>query len=524
MLEYFGLYLKKKKKVKEIVNSRYNYFELLLLLVLCIFCIFRFYNLDAGLLWQDEAEYSMIAKSVAKHGYPTRKDSPVGYMNIQTYDEYLVENSIDKFQDIKYLKNDINTYYTWLPFYLMAGAYKIMGVSTKSARIIPAIFGILTIVLFYFFLMEIFNRELALFGTVLFSSIFSLIYLNRLATHYSLAIFFELLTIFLHYKYVKTSEKKYLYFLVCTLVLFFHTQMVFFAMASVLLILYELKNFRILKLLKIFIPVGAIAIAWIIYTDFYKYLFLVELNNKMTTGYLVSVYVDLFKYQIFLGLGIVIFSHFGLLKYFLNKSKNDFGYFIFWLIGMLIIVPVLAPWWLTTERCSSVLLPLTIVALYGINEIKKNINKKIVMLALLICSLSFVDKDFEYSLNKTFIAIKNKRFNYGADWIKDFLVLYPQVGITKEDLLLVSMDNMSVMFYTDLTPRLAWNVNYDFMKNNYKKFWFVETQDEKACWETTIMLKDKGQSICSEASFLYNKLSSCKLYKREMYNLYECAI
>jgi hypothetical protein len=497
----------------------------LLIGLIIIFGGLRFFHLDAGLLWQDEAEYSVLAKNVALYGLPTNKYNPVPYFNNQLFDSYVNPNSLDKYQDINYLKDNLNTYYTWFPFYLMATSYKVFGISTSSARAVSALFGILSALLLFLFMSESLGRQGGLLGCFLYLSTYFNIYIHRLAVHYSIAIFFELSTIYLHYKLNKTNDRKYYYLLVLNLFLFFHSQMVFFTMASLLIICYDLFQKKFKQILRIFLPVGAMVALWIWWSKFYLYFNLVPLNSKLTIGNTLSNYLTLFENQIILGV-IFCFLCLYALGLALVSGKNQFyRYIAFWFVGMLVIVPLLAPWWLTPERCSSILLPLTILVVIGFAEGRRRLNGRmglVLFLLIIAAPFAYLNKLGRSSSKETIMAIYNNNLEYGANWIRDFLDFNKDHKISSSDLVLSSMDNVSLAFYTNLNPRLAWTIDYEILKSQFEKYWYIETPDKKSCSESAYLLADQGEQICSANSYLNLNKKNCKKYPRSQYDIYEC--
>ncbi len=495
-------------------------------ILILFFSLFRFYHLDAGSLWQDEAEYATLAKNVATYGVPTRKYNPIPYMNTQIYDDFTLEDKLEKYEDINYLKNDLNTYYTWIPFYLMAGIYKVFGVTTQSARSFSAICGLLTALLIFQIIKEQYNQDLGFLGCYIFLSSFFIIYLNRLSVHYSAAIFFELLTMFIHWKYYTTNNKKWLYWLIVVLGLYYHTQSVFFLMSSFIVCAHHFFRRDFKSLCKIILGVSFFVAPWLYFSNFFSYSKFVPLNSYLSFENTFHNYLSLFNKQVPLGILLLTSIIYAVIGLFTRKLNSFEKYIMYWFFSLVFFIPIFAPWWLTSERSASLLLPLSILAVVSFNRIFKDSRfiklKHLGLLVFLAIPLIYVDWNLKSTLDKTIRAIVVKEFDYGANWTRDAIKFIEQNNIKKTDLVLSTMDNMTLNFYTQLNVHFAWAVNPDYLEKNYRQFWFFEAPDLSSCKETTYLMKDKGESICGLNSYFFKKLPTCKKYERKNYNIYFC--
>ena len=93
-------------------------------------------NLGNHLLWQDEAQTALIATTVQDHGVPRGFDG---------------RNYFSQELGAEYGENYIWRWHTWLPFYLVAVSFEILGQGTMAARLPFALFGIATVILLYYF-------------------------------------------------------------------------------------------------------------------------------------------------------------------------------------------------------------------------------------------------------------------------------------------------------------------------------------------------------------------------------------
>jgi hypothetical protein len=89
-----------------------------------------FANLDAQLLWQDEAQSALLARSTLEHGIPLGTDG---------------RNSFSQELGAEYDATYRWRWHTWLHFYLVAASFALFGEGTASARWPAALAGVLTL-------------------------------------------------------------------------------------------------------------------------------------------------------------------------------------------------------------------------------------------------------------------------------------------------------------------------------------------------------------------------------------------
>jgi 4-amino-4-deoxy-L-arabinose transferase-like glycosyltransferase len=92
--------------------------------------VLAFANLDAQLLWQDEAQSALLARSVLAEGVPLGTDG---------------RNFFSQELGAEYDHAHRWRWHTWLHLYLVAGSFAVFGESTQSARWPAALFGVLTL-------------------------------------------------------------------------------------------------------------------------------------------------------------------------------------------------------------------------------------------------------------------------------------------------------------------------------------------------------------------------------------------
>jgi hypothetical protein len=142
-------------------------------------------NLGDCLLWQDEAQTALIAKTVLTDGVPRGTDG---------------RNFFSQEDGLEYGSNHLWRWHTWFPFYLLAGFYKVFGVTTFVSRLPFALLGVATVPLAYFFGRSLWqNRRAAMMAAVLLVLSVPFLILMRQCRYYSPVAFFSVLGLFAYH-------------------------------------------------------------------------------------------------------------------------------------------------------------------------------------------------------------------------------------------------------------------------------------------------------------------------------------
>ena len=183
---------------------------LLLLLVLALYPLFR--DLGGPLLWEDEGDTVVFARQILATGLPTAWD---GRAFLDSDYGFRVEPHA--------LGHDFVMLGTpWLPFYLTAGAFALLGESETAARLPFAIAALATIVLLYAFVLRATGSRRAAFaaGLLLLASTQFLLY-ARECRSYALNMLFTTAVL---YGFLRLGGRKRDLWLVVAAVLLFHSQ------------------------------------------------------------------------------------------------------------------------------------------------------------------------------------------------------------------------------------------------------------------------------------------------------------
>jgi hypothetical protein len=150
-------------------------------------------NLGNHYLWQDEAETALLGKSILAHGLPYGTDG---------------NNFFSQQQGAEYGTNYLWRWNTWLPLYMSAGSFALLGAGTFSARLPFALFGVATVFAAYLFAYELWNsRRTALISAALLTFCVPFLLLCRQGRYYSLSAFFAVIGLYFYTRI--TREKPY---------------------------------------------------------------------------------------------------------------------------------------------------------------------------------------------------------------------------------------------------------------------------------------------------------------------------
>ncbi len=96
--------------------------------------IFLLARLGQRAMWQDEAQTAVLSRTVLEFGVPRGSDG---------------RNFFSQELGAEYGNGYLWRWHTWLPFYVTAGFFRVLGATTLAARLPFALFGIATVVLLY---------------------------------------------------------------------------------------------------------------------------------------------------------------------------------------------------------------------------------------------------------------------------------------------------------------------------------------------------------------------------------------
>lgn len=185
-----------------------------LALILLVACVLILANLGDHSLWQDEAQTALISRTVLTHGIPMGYDGT---------------NYFSQEQGAEYDEQYRWRWHTWLPFYLLAAFFSLLGESTFVARLPFALAGIATIAATYFLARELWRDKYSADAAawVLTLSIPALL-LTRQCRWYSLAALFTVLSLIGYLRLMRGQRHAGVLLLTGSLLLF-HTHFLYLA-------------------------------------------------------------------------------------------------------------------------------------------------------------------------------------------------------------------------------------------------------------------------------------------------------
>jgi len=173
-----------------------------LILIICMASILLFVRLGDRNIGVDETWTVIFAENTLHNGYP---------LVTKTYN-FFPDNYVPRFD-------------SWFSYYVVAGFYGIFGVSNYVSRLPFALFGLGTLVFFYFFTKYLTkNRSIAQIATFLLATSYLFYIHARHSRYFSFVMFFVLLVSYLYLKLLENSSRRYDVFFIIANVIFFYTQ------------------------------------------------------------------------------------------------------------------------------------------------------------------------------------------------------------------------------------------------------------------------------------------------------------
>ena len=421
--------------MKKIWNSQRAEY-LFLLLTLCAALFLFLCNLGNQYLWQDEAQTALVSKTILTGGLPRGYDG---------------KNFFSQELEAEYGKNYIWKWHTWLPFYIVAGFFGVLGVNTFVARLPFALFGIASVFLTYYFCRAMWqSRKIAATAALLLLICVPFLILSRQCRYYSLTAFFSLWG--LHAYIGLLDRKKYTYTaFILSSVLLFHTHYIYCVTLLATVVLHALLFHRN-RLRTILLLAGVVVLVnvpWIVWLSGMKYgqrhgAILVLKADRLLM--VVRVYLSLigryiFPFWLLLIVPFVAFvsrvrtgSFFSHDREFWQKLSLLFFFVFFNLVAMTLVV---AGSWPFLRYLMPLIPVLTImVALLVVAAARAHLVIAIGIVAVLIFTGSL--KDFLYEITHDY------------DGPVEGIARYLNEHGSEDDIVLITYGDMPLKFYTNM--------------------------------------------------------------------------
>jgi len=418
--------------MKKIWTSRRAEY-LFLLLMLCAALFLFLCNLGNQYLWQDEAQTALISKTILNHGIP------MGYDGKNFFSQEL---------EAEYGENYIWKWHTWLPFYVLAGFFRLFGVNTFVARLPFALFGIGSVFLTYAFCKALWqNRGIAATAALLLLISVPFLLLSRQCRYYSMTVFFSLLSLYAYLGLLERKKHAYVTFVLSS-VLLFHTHYIYCVtlLATVFLHVWLFHRDRLRTILLLAGIVVLINVPWIVWLSTMKYgqrygdiLFRIGKLIVYTGAYLLRINWYIFPPFLWL---VVIFVAFGSWIRTGSLLPRDrlfwqrLSLLLFFVLFNLVTVVFASPW--PYFRYLAPLVPILtiIVAMLVVSAARFHLVVAIGIVAALIYTGSM--RDFLYEITHDY------------DGPVEGIVKYLNEHGCADDIALITYGDMPLKFYTNM--------------------------------------------------------------------------
>jgi 4-amino-4-deoxy-L-arabinose transferase-like glycosyltransferase len=217
-----------------------------------------FGRLGQRCLWQDEAQTALISRTVLEHGVPLGSDG---------------HNFFSQEAGAEYGPHYLWRWHTWLPFYLTAASFRVLGITTFAARLPFALFGLATIPLLHrHALATLRERRVALIATLLLTLCVPFLLLARQCRYYAAAAFFSLLGLHF-YAELRAGRRRALPGLVVAATLLFHVHYIYCTTLLLTLLVHSAWRERAVfrRVFAVCALVSALASPWVIWLLGIKY-------------------------------------------------------------------------------------------------------------------------------------------------------------------------------------------------------------------------------------------------------------
>jgi mannosyltransferase len=428
----------------------FNY--VLLFLITLLAAAFRFYKLGAWSFWIDEI--------------------------------YSINHAIAHFSTSQLILDNIPPARNWIPVsvILSAQVFNVWTVSEFNARLVAAIFGIITIPALYFPIKNIFNTRVALITVLLLAVSPWHLEWSQNARGYTSLLLFSWMAVFTFYFGLEKDRASYFVWFFAFLYLAASERLVaLFILPTLMLYLLAVKFLPVEK------PVGLrarnmyILLAPVFLLGVYEIYCLIR-NGESVIGSILAEIVNTFLgkpienpltqtvFQVF-KLGFPLFALSLLSGIYVWRQRTRSG----WLFVLNAVVPFflvifLTPFMFTEERYAFVTLPAWLaLAAIGIDELLFRVNKFETILAFGLLFILLADS---FGANLLYY-----RVNHGNRWDNRSAFAIVQANLREGDMV-VSTFSETGNYYLKRDDVVRWDdINKEIIENSGRRVWFVIIPD-----------------------------------------------
>ena len=435
----------------EIIQNSRRCEIIYLLAILCAAGFLFTYNLGNHYLWQDEAQTALISKTILTEGVPRGYDG---------------RNFFSQEIGAEYGKNFIWKWHTWLPFYFVAGFFRVFGINEFSARLPFALLGIGTIVLTFYFCKALWeDKKIAYTASFLLLICIPFLLLSRQCRWYSMSAFFSLWALLAYLKVLESKRHAPWNFVLASTLLF-HTHYIYCAtlLASVLLHALIFRRDRLRLTIKLTVIISLLNGPWILwlsgmnYGKRYGYLLF---NPKKLFGFALFFYrlITDFIFPLYLLVIIPAVALWNRIKtgaFFptIRICRPGLSLLLIFIIVNFVTLVIASPY--PYIRYLSPIIPIFIVllAVLLVSAAKLHVIIPIAVIAFML--FKNFTPDFMYELTHDFLPFKNSIPDFMYELTHDFdgpmegIANYLNEHADDDDIVLITYGDMPLKFYTNL--------------------------------------------------------------------------
>ena len=207
-----------------------------LAVIIALGAVLLFSNLGDRNIAADETFTGLIAKNIADTGYPDAH-----------YKGALINPKVTSYVTIG--SRTLDTWSSWLPYYMAAPFVKFFGESEFSEfflRFPFAVFGLLSIILSYYFLRDVSGSKIVARVAVLLMALSVTFYLHmRQMRWYSMALFFGIAMLYSYWRFLERRKFASAWFVLSSVLLFHSNFFIFLGVAFAVglhFLVFELRN------------------------------------------------------------------------------------------------------------------------------------------------------------------------------------------------------------------------------------------------------------------------------------------
>lgn len=194
---------------------------LILAVVIAVGLGLRGWGLHRPALWQDEAESAIYALQILQVGYPN--DMYLGERLYETRSYLPSDDPKYEFTSTNFYGSRFEKNKGWLPYYLMAAAFKFFGIGEWQARLPSVLVAGLTILLVYALSRLALGVPWSLVAAATYAVNFFVIHHERQARYYALETLLLGGVVYGYLQWRRTKRSMWVMFMAVALALLFHT-------------------------------------------------------------------------------------------------------------------------------------------------------------------------------------------------------------------------------------------------------------------------------------------------------------